>query len=438
VTTIHDILSELNLENGSNYKLAVLKKHKDNELLKRVLKMTYDTVEFSYGVTPKQIEKFAPEEIEIPINLEYALAAIIYSLCSRERTGHAALQLASNLIGALPEDDGELLKKIFNRDLRINLGKTQINKVWKDLITKPVYMRCGTYNEKTIKKIVFPAIVQLKADGTYREFTVHNGHVTSRSRSGESYDYPVIFEQMKDFRDGVYVGELTISGIDDRAKGNGLINSDNPPHDDIILELWDYITPDEYSNAGAKVKNTIDYSSRFEFVKKLPESKNIKTIPHLLVNNISEALKYTHQVMEMGYEGSILKNLSAVFRDGTSPDQLKLKLQIDCEMRIVGFQDGRTGTKREGKIGSIVFENDEGTIKGRCSGFSDQQLDEFTEKQDELIGKIITVQFNDLSKADGHEYHALSHPRFIEIRNDKDETDTLEKVFQLRDMATSL
>lgn len=164
----------------------------------------------------------------------------------------------------------------------------------------------------------------------------------------------------------------------------------------------------------------------------------IRPIEFKTVDNIQEALKYTSEIMQAGFEGTILKNLDALFRDGTSRDQLKLKLKIDCEMRITGFQEGTPGTKREGKIGSILFENDEGTIKGKTSGFTDEELDEFTSKQDELIGKIITVQFNDLSRAEGNEYYALSHPRFIEIRNDKITTDNLETVLKLREMAMGL
>ena len=55
-----------------------------------------------------------------------------------------------------------------------------------------------------------------------------------------------------------------------------------------------------------------------------------------------------------------------------------------------------------------------------------------------MIGRIISVEFNDIVKSENNDYYALSHPAFIEIRNDKDETDTLEKVIQLRDMAKIL
>ena len=67
-----------------------------------------------------------------------------------------------------------------------------------------------------------------------------------------------------------------------------------------------------------------------------------------------------------------------------------------------------------------------------------QALEEFSKNKDSLIGKIISVGFNDITKAENNEYYALSHPRFIEIRNDKNETDDLKKVIQLRDMAKML
>ena len=445
--TIHGILAELNESNSTLHKIAVLKKHADNDLLKRVLKMTYDKVVHTYGVTVPQIEKFTPRPLDMAVGLEFALDFLQYTIGHREVTGHEALQQTSNAIGALSPDDADLLRKVITRDLRVNIGRTQINKVWKDLIVKPAYMRCGVYGPKTSKNIKFPAVVQLKADGTYREFSVMGGLVESRSRSGESYEYPVLFETLGSYPDGIYTGELTVRGETDRAKGNGMINSDDPPHEDILLDLWDYISHEEYELARRKDRKnpcTTGYGVRLTAVRSIifdnkeMGGKNVRLIRTHLVDSIAEALKVTSDYMSKGFEGTILKDLSGVFKDGTSKHQLKLKLEIDAEVRIVGFQAGTVGTKREGKIGSIIFENDERTIRGRASGFSDKQMLEFTATQDSLLGKIMTVQFNDLTQADGNDYWALSHPRFIEVRDDKDSTDTLERVQALRDMAMEL
>ena len=86
----------------------------------------------------------------------------------------------------------------------------------------------------------------------------------------------------------------------------------------------------------------------------------------------------------------------------------------------------------------MIFENDEGTIKGRTSGFTDDQLEDFNSRREELIGKVFTVVCNDITKGRNNEYYALSHPRFDKFRDDKNETDTLERALELKEMAMEL
>jgi len=468
---IHSILNEMNESNSLNHKREVLKKYKDNDLFMEVLNKTYDQVKWTYGVSLKQIVKFNPQPTS-SIDLETALDILANELCTRNKTGHSALQLCSNTIDALTEEDADVFKKIINRDLRINIGKTEINKIvdkkWK--CVRPSYMRCDTYSKKTAKHINFPAYIQLKADGTYREITKDGDDIKPRTRSGEEHSYPLIEKSMENDPDGVTCGELTVAinadNVDrlmemfpkraeailnaydngdtvlDRATGNGMINSDKVPQEDLIYDVWDFITLEEYAQAAKKDRKNpcqIPYSERFKRISEIvKDNKHINVIECHVVENLQEALKYCSDWMANDFEGGVLKDFDGVFKDGTSKYQLKLKLEIDCEMRITGFKDGTPGTKREGKIGSILFENDEGTIKGKTSGFSDKELDDFTENQDKILGKIMTVQFNDLIKASSNDYYALSHPRFMEFRDDKDTTDTLEQVQKYREMAMEL
>lgn len=447
---VYNIIEELNLENGSNYKMDVLRKHSDNELLKRVLKMTYDRVTYTYGVTMKNVD-IPPINPMPPANatLDWALNVIEAEFVTRNTTGNDALYMINDMLWNMHEEDRDVFTKVINRDLRINMGRSNINKVFKDLIVKPVYMRCGTYNEKTAKKISFPAMVQLKADGTYREFYVSNGEVSCISRSGETYEYPRIFEELKEKPNGYYFGELTVmknGSVLDRATGNGLINSDEPPHDNILFDCWDYVTEDEYSNAKNKNKNTTSYKDRWDklcsimsnFSVSSDSFGHIRLIEHKEVNNIREAMEQTSVWMNHGLEGGILKDYSGLFRDGTSPHQLKLKLKIDAEVRITGFIEGKPGTKREETFGSISFETDDGEVKGQTSGFTDDQLEDFNSRREELIGQIMTVEFNDLTKGRDNDYYALSHPRFIELRPDRDDTDTIERIKQSKEMAMEM
>ena len=432
---ISDFLSELNESNSSNYKISTLKKYQNSEIVKQLLKLTYDKNNFNFGMSRTRLlgilnESNFPEGID---KIDDYLDLLQEN--SGKLSGNSAKEFYSSLLQKLTEDSRVILLNILGRDLKCGINIKNINKVFKNLIPKPNYMRCAVFSEKLVKKIHFPAMLQLKMDGTYREFNVSNGTVSAKTRAGEEYQNEVLFDILKSFPDGYYMGELTIDG-ESRFTGNGLINSLNPPLDKIIFTCWDFLTFDEYTG---KVKTS--YIDRFNRLQNLIENKDfkqVKLVENHIVNNVSEALKQVSLWMSEGLEGGVLKDFNNTFKNGTSNTQLKIKLKVDAEMRITGFTEGTPGTKREGKIGAIQFANDEGTIKGQCSGFSDAELEEFSKNKDSLIGKIISVEFNDITKAENNEYYALSHPRFIEIRNDKNETDDLKKVIQLRDMAKML
>ena len=432
---ISDFLSELNESNSSNYKISTLKKYQNSEIVKQLLKLTYDKNNFNFGMSRTRLlgilnESKFPEGID---KIDDYLDLLQEN--SGKLSGNSAKEFYSLLLQKLTEDSRVILLNILGRDLKCGINIKNINKVFKNLIPKPNYMRCAVFSEKLVKKIHFPAMLQLKMDGTYREFNVSNGTVSAKTRAGEEYQNEVLFDILKSFPDGYYMGELTIDG-ESRFTGNGLINSLNPPLDKIIFTCWDFLTFAEYTG---KVKTS--YIDRFNRLQNLIENrdfKQVKLVENHIVNNVSEALKQVSLWMSEGLEGGVLKDFNNTFKNGTSNTQLKIKLKVDAEMRITGFTEGTPGTKREGKIGAIQFANDEGTIKGQCSGFSDAELEEFSKNKDSLIGKIISVEFNDITKAENNEYYALSHPRFIEIRNDKNETDNLKKVIQLRDMAKML
>lgn len=433
---LKDILNELNESNSSNYKLDILKKYKDNSELKKLLELTYNRNKYNFNVSKKCIIKDNPSILESNGSKTVdELLSALEILGGGTIRGNEAHQFVCNHLKCLDNDNKEIFLNVLGRDLKIGLNVKSINKVFKNLIPKPNYMRCAVLSEKTLKKINFPAFIQLKMDGTYREIHVADGQVSGKTRSGEEYFNPVLFKEMENFPNGFYTGELTIEG-ESRFTGNGLINSLNPPYEKITFTVWDYLTDDDYLE-----KTKTPYYSRFESLSDIIEkhkSERVKLVPNYEVNSIDEALKHVSDWMEQGLEGGVLKDKQNCFKNGTSGTQLKIKLKVDAEMRITGFTDGTVGTKREGKIGAIQFSNDEGTVKGQCSGFSDAELDEFTKNKDNLIGRIISVEFNDIVKSENNDYYALSHPRFIEIRNDKDETDTLEKVIQLRDMAKGL
>ena len=282
--TIYQILNEMNESNSSNYKLEVLKKYSDNELLKRVLKMTYDKVQYTFGVTMKNVRAGSSENTQ---SLDWALDILENKINTREVTGNAAISTVENILEQLSESDRSVFEKILGRDLKINCGKTQINKVFKDLITKPVYMRCDIYSKKTAKNIKFPALVQLKADGLACFTKINSDTVVCFTRSGEEF----ILESLQhlasnDALFGVTIqGELLIDNINNRSESNGLINSlikykqgnnntlsseeANNIESRLIYQIWDYISLEDMKKASNKDQSGTPYIERFEKLKLL-------------------------------------------------------------------------------------------------------------------------------------------------------------------------
>ncbi len=432
--TIPEIIESLNWENGSNFKINQLRLFADShqtETLKRVLKMAYDRVDYVYGLTTKNVKD--PISFRDVISIDQALE-VLEMLNRRDVTGNSAIALVENILNDLSPENAELFKKILDRDLRINMGRTNINKVFKNLIKKQPYMRCSIADSKALAKIDWESGImsQLKCDGTYRSF--NDGVFTSRS--GKVQSFPKLEKILEEVSSKyVLIGEMTLKGEKQRSKGNGLINSSDVPEDDIIYTIWDAIPIEEYQSKNGK----IPYHERVQNARAIVYNANnpqIEIVPIKMVHSPKEAYDHFRELTNQGLEGTVLKTPDNFWKDGTGKEQLKLKLEIDAEVRITGFTVGKN--KRAKTFGAITFENDEGTIKGQTSGFTDAQLQEIHKNRDEYLGKVMTVQFNDITKAKGSDTWALSHPRFITIRYDKNTTDTFERVQQMKEMAMSV
>jgi len=506
---MHEIfffLEEINLENGANYKLGVLEKYKNSDFLKEVLQKTYDKVQWTYGVKNKVIDKsleLISSDPDFSIEIEERVK-MLEKLHNREYTGDAAVEYLSTILNTYKEAQ-DLLIKILRRDLKIGVGRTQINKVFKDLVVKRPYMRCDILTKDHIDKktnkqkkgsvnnIDFSngAYIQLKADGRYTE-TVALDSVEFFSRSGEQLEYPFISKLLEPISGYYLHGEMTVLLDDEllnailpklekadkkngtnnvqmiaesyaaakeneeeyilpRSIGNGLLNSKNVPEHNIIYDLWDCVSQEDVALAALKDKKNHPketYEERFARLKdfvsflhniSIDAQKHIRIIEYKEAFSLKEAMEFVAEKMNQGLEGGILKDKSFVYKDGTSKYQLKCKLIISGEFRVVGFLKGTPGTKNEDRYSSFVFQNDEQTIKGSVSNLSDELMDDINANSDKWLNKIIEIEFNDITRGRNSTTYALSHPRFIADRsNEKNETDTLERCFKMKEMAMML
>lgn len=459
---IYNILNELSNESGTNKKMEILKSHKDNELLKRVLyKGMSNRIKFWIKKIPQPLLQEKEKE-----SLEWALEKLIH-LENRTVTGNDALAFVATLLGRLSDEDSDVITRIIKKDLKIGMGRTNINKVIPNLIEKTPYMGARAFSQKVVDEIVSmgPMYSQVKMDGRYCNVIIRNGEIEAESRGGEtSYlDGAKFLNELSNFPNYVLNGELTLDKVD-RYTSNGIISSlisigkkrsegknvkkeiesfeqkngisMQQALDSIRYTVWDIITVDEYYDNVSKVK----YNKRLELLNNLLDEYKptmVTLIESIEVNTKDEAIQHFKQKLLEGQEGTILKSQKGIWKDGKPKWQCKMKLEIDLDLKIVGFNYGTVGSKNENLISSLTVQTSDGLLETRPAGINEEQMHYITNNKEKLIGSIVTVKCSGLSN-DREGNNSLLHPVFIDFRDDKTEADSFDDAKKIQNMSLGL
>ena len=416
-------------------KIAILKKA--DKLFQQFLVAAYDPV-VSYGVIQMPDVHGDQDTLE-------SISGIIFdellpNLASRKLSGKAAQMAIERLLLKLKAEDADVLRNVIRKDLRWGINTGTINAAIKGLIFEPPYMRCSLKDKSNMKKWVWSEGIfsQTKADGMFINAIVGVDGVQWMTRNGQTFPEGSLgkvlnSEALRVLKsNNVYMGELLV--IDDltvlpREVGNGALNSvlkggSFEPDQQPILKVWDVVSVDEW-RAGSS--NHV-YNLRLADCKLIPESQVISVIDTRVVYDTQDAMTHYRELVANGEEGTILKHPELLWKDGTSKDAVKLKVEADVDLLVVGFEQGKG--KFADMVGSLTCETADGGIRVNVSGFTDGMRKHITENVDQWVGnKVITVRANDIMESDP--VSSLFLPRFVEVREDKDTPDTTAKVFEI-------
>lgn len=471
MSKIKEILDEIAAVGGKNAKKDILTKYKNDDLLKRVI---YQAHSPRVNFYIKKIPTYTINDNGLKITLSEALD-FLPKLSNREVTGGDASKLLCRTLESLSEDNAYVIERIIDKNLKIGMS-TGINKVIPKLIEATPYMGAKSFSEKGAKKLFGKrkdksgklklVASQIKADGTYRNAIIKNGQVELLSRQGEvSYLTKATFlEELKQFDDCVLNGELTIDGFT-RIEANGMVNSIM----DIIekskerghkatwaniasfedkhgsfksaltkmrFTVWDTITIDEYYEA----KSDTPYTDRFDNLKKLiskVDAKMVDVVETKFITTYAEAMDHFLDAQERGLEGTIIKAITEGWKDGKPTYQIKMKLEMNIDLKIVGFQYGTKGSKNEHVISTLICESDCGLLKTNPAGMKEDMMTDITARQDELLGAIVEIRCCGLSQNSSGDW-STQHPSVVELREDKDSCDSLKSAQEIEEMCKTL
>ena len=448
-TNVFDVINAMRESNGTNEKIAIMESIKSDKTLERdfirIAIATYSPyINFyikTYN-TPTSAGQYGPRSI----TGTHALG-VLESIARRDVTGNTAKTLLETLATELTPKSQQVLEMIINRSFGSGISGTSINKVWPNTIPKFNVMLCQPLNDKTLAKIKFPAYAQLKYDAARIIIIVNNGIVKYFTRNGkeyliENYELDTLFHSMVETvpnKAGVFDGEL-FSNNGDRLASNGVATkfvrgtASNEDHNNVNIVLWDFIHMDEFTAGKSKISCEERYQSLSTKIthknRKYPYNSDIISIAeNKIVHSIEEALEINDMHIKNGEEGSIIKNMNGLWEAKRSNDTIKLKEVLESELRVVKSVYGIN--KYANLCGALECESEDGLVKVSVgTGLSDEMRREFAPEHafETIVGQIITVKHNGLITSKSNTHASLYLPRFVEIRYDKDEADTITKI----------
>jgi len=356
------------------------------------------------------------------------------------------------IYSAITQWEKNLVDMVLARNLKCGLSIKSIQKVQKDFLPKFPVMKCSAYDLKKIKKINFPAISSLKADGARCIAVIKQDEVSLHSGNGNKFhNLDHITNEIKPSINFVLDGELVVvdenNKILPRKTGNGILNKSikGTITEEEALRVryitWDIIDIDIYFNKTKENRAYLNRLTDLTILLDLIKSEYISIIECRWVDNLTEAKEHFRELTLRGEEGTILKDPASLWKNKRVTDQIKFKEEFPCDLQITGWYYGKKGTKFERCIGGFNVKTSDGLVQCNVgSGLSDADrgleksknmtADEFMQWANNYIFSFATISYNSRETSENKQHQSLFLPRLVEFRFDKDHADSLETLIQ--------
>ncbi len=272
-----------------------------------------------------------------------------------------------------------------------------------------------------LDKLRFPLLASAKLDGV--RAVVRDGVVFSRSNKPiPNAHVQKLFGKYTHFDGELIVGDPT-SKTCYRDTVSGVMSVDGEP--DVKLYVFDHVGEPSHL-----------YNFRAE---RLTESKHVIVHEQVMCLTLEDILKYEEECLGEGYEGLILRDPNAPYKQGRSTVKegylLKLKRFVDDEATVIGFEErmhngnvatvnelGRTARSSHkenksgrGDLGALLLRHSSGIEFSCGTGFTDGERGEIWANRDRYLGQIAKYKHFPVGAKD-----LPRHPVFLGWRDRRD------------------
>ncbi len=422
------IIQELELTSSrlSKEQIILDEMKNNNEIFFKGMELAYNKL-ITFGV--KKIPNSEENGEGLPWDNFFKLSQ---DLSSRKLTGHAARDKILEIMNKSSKDEWNFFyKRILQKDMRCGLSEKTINNVAKknnfDQFLIPVFAcQLAQDSDSHKKKLTGKKFLEVKLDGVRVISVLYpDGRVDFFSRNGKEL---VNFRNLQNELSKciktnpinsaiVLDGEVVSKNFQELMKQ--IHRKSTVQNDDATLYLFDILTFENFKS-GIEKKKYFERIKHLEnwFDRNMRTLDKIKLIEKSLVDLDTDDGKnifkqFNTKAIIDGYEGIMIKDPDSYYECKRSTTWLKLKPVIEISLEVTNFEEG-TG-RNKGKLGALIAEGEEDGKFFKLnigSGFSDKQREDFWQGRRNLIGKIIEVRADSISKSQEGENWSLRFPRF--------------------------
>lgn len=422
---VAEIIKKLQNTSGTNDKIAILKSNIDNELLKKVLYYTYNSL-MVYKITKESLMKTKPGTLRHDNIFDLLDELERSNICTSLRESAVAF------VQSQDEDIQWLLQGMLLKDLDIQLGEITINKAFPKLIPSWRIQQAHPFDKVKKFKPNEWYCLALKLNGIRSTYYI-DGFKSRQNQPMEGYshvigDLQVLCEHHEEqLSNWVFDGELIHKNRDYKIEDNenfrltcSIVNSHATEKPDIEFVIFDMLPTSEF-NTGT---STHKYKQRLARLKRIQKSIDTLGLVNIRIAPVFyEGYGVDEEVINRYLDGVSKANLEGLMLLRDEPYKcirntgiLKLKRFYYNDVKIIGYTEGKD--KLEGMLGSFVVDY-KGFPCGVGSGFNpDIELRQlYWGQRDDLIGRVITVKCKGESKNKKGEL-SMQFPTFQELREE--------------------
>lgn len=425
---VYKIFEALESDNSRLEKESILKRNSNNENLKKIFESTYNPY-VNYYVS--KFKKPTPSETDESFLEEFF--DLLNQLSNRSITGNLAKDSVIKLFSKMNKLEQKWCERIILKNLRCGVSETTINKIWPDTIKSFSVALAETLDAKTTDgefeiingQFNYPVYIEPKLDGLRLVAVKESGKVTLFTRNGSVVEtLPTIVKTLEESPYDDFVLDGEIMG-EDWSESASVVMSHKYNKDDsnMIYHVFDVVHIDSWKSQ----ENLTQFSKRHEIAYDIVEcisSKHVKCVKSTKIDNEEQLRQYYLKYLDQGYEGVMLKDPDAYYVWKRSKAILKLKPVSTHEGVVVGWVEGKRGTKREGMFGGFTVLLPNGVTTNVASGFNDKLKAEVQlNGPDSYIGTIVECEAQPPLTEDGR----MRFPVFVRIR---DKSDVAKEVLE--------